>query len=445
MTRASGGSAGQPGGAGPSRLGRLGLGIVVAAIVWASVEGLCALALVALPDVGPSPSALEEARVALREAHGEAGLADPGVEVIHPYLGFVYDPSKNSERLAQVHAGLPISEFGFVDDASPFRSPSDDEVVVGIFGGSLAFYFSVHGVGTLADGLGDVPGFRGRDLSVVRIALGGYKQPQQLLALAYLLSMGAHFDVVINLDGFNEVALPPSDHVRKGVFVHYPRNWYMRTAKRFGREMRAEMLESVDARETRTDWAAAFSAAPLRFSMAANLLWWFGDRRLEHRISGAQARLAGLQASPERYEVSGPQRSHPTPRDLYEDLAGVWSNSSKGMHRLAESVGARYWHFLQPNQYAPGSKPMTPEESQVAFRPGFPGRRPVELGYPVLRERARELEAAGVRFHDLSMLFRDEREPRYVDACCHLNEDGYEALGEAMARRIREDLGDPGR
>ncbi len=31
------------------------------------------------------------------------------------------------------------------------------------------------------------------------------------MALNYFLSLGAHFDIVINIDEFNEVALPPGE------------------------------------------------------------------------------------------------------------------------------------------------------------------------------------------------------------------------------------------
>ena len=51
---------------------------------------------------------------------------------------------------------------------------------------------------------------------ILCLALGGMKQPQQLLALEYFLSLGASFDVVINLDGFNEIALPYSENLPWG-------------------------------------------------------------------------------------------------------------------------------------------------------------------------------------------------------------------------------------
>ena len=51
--------------------------------------------------------------------------------------------------------------------------------------------------------------FKARTLVPLCMAHEGYKQPQQLLVLAYFLSIGQPFDLVINIDGFNEVALSP--------------------------------------------------------------------------------------------------------------------------------------------------------------------------------------------------------------------------------------------
>ena len=53
--------------------------------------------------------------------------------------------------------------------------------------------------------------------------------------------------------------------------------------------------------------------------------------------------------------------------------------------------------------------------------PGSYGRA-VPIGYPLLQRRGSELREAGVRFHDLTMMFKDVEEPVYSDSCCHLNE-----------------------
>lgn len=80
-------------------------------------------------------------------------------------------------------------------------------MLVGIFGGSVARQCCDQGAPRLAALLEWSPRFAGRE--VVPLCLGheGYKQPEQLLVLAYLLSLGQQFDLVINIDGFNEVAL----------------------------------------------------------------------------------------------------------------------------------------------------------------------------------------------------------------------------------------------
>lgn len=138
------------------------------------------------------------------------------VEVIHPYLGFILDPKRNSN----------VSDFGFPCDVNPMISRTNDQLIIGIFGGSFAG--GTYGYGR--ENLINTLKVTGKNIVVLNFAMGGYKQPQQLLALAYLLSLGAEFDIVINIDGFNEVALPPSENIPKNVFPIYPRGWYYRVA-----------------------------------------------------------------------------------------------------------------------------------------------------------------------------------------------------------------------
>lgn len=77
-------------------------------------------------------------------------------------------------------------------------------MIVGLFGGSFSklCYFSLKSV------LDRHSATLGKNFIVINFATDGYKQPQQLMILNYLLALGAEFDVVINLDGFNEVSLP---------------------------------------------------------------------------------------------------------------------------------------------------------------------------------------------------------------------------------------------
>jgi hypothetical protein len=105
-------------------------------------------------------------------------------------------------------------------------------------------------------------------------------------------------------------------------------------------------------------------------------------------------------------------------------LADLWRRSSRAIHDLAAGAGVRYYHFLQPNQYVPASKPMGADETRDAVRPGAPYRRIVEAAYPLLRESGKTLAGGGVHFHDLTTIYAAHPEPLYVDACCHVNTRG---------------------
>ena len=124
----------------------------------------------------------------------------------------------------------------------------------------------------------------------------------------------------------------------------------------------------------------------------------------------------------------------------WELITGIWFNSSKIMASVARSAGAVYLHVLQPNQYVDESKRLSPEELAGAYKPlSFFGRA-VRAGYPYFQDRGSELRREGIAFHDLTMLFRDDPETIYIDACCHYNRRGNQRLGEAVGRLIHEAL-----
>ena len=113
-----------------------------------------------------------------------------------------------------------------LDEKDPIQKKHKDKLIVGVTGGSVAFFLSMKGRDALVKELQKHSKFAKKKIEIVRIALGGFKQPQQLMTLNYLLSIGSEFDIVINIDGFNEAALPLSDNVPRNIFPFYPRNWF---------------------------------------------------------------------------------------------------------------------------------------------------------------------------------------------------------------------------
>lgn len=383
---------------------------------------------------------LKRERMAAADASRTSPAAGASTALVpHPFLGFVYNPRYNPEGTRSFHT-VPASDWGFLDDKAPIRAPSPDEVTIGIFGGSVAFWFSVHGVEAMLDDLSKLARFRGKRFVVVRTALGGFKQPQQLMTLSYLLALGAHFDIVVNLDGFNEIALPPQTHVPRGLFPFYPRNWPDLLGEAGDLES-VRLIARVLSLQDLAGWGARQVSGPiLGRSVFVTTLWRAVDRHVAVSLGQARQELATyapkLQADRRNYAFVGPERRYASAASMYADLTGVWRQSSLQMHRLCAANGILYAHFLQPNQYVAGSKPMDAAERRVALQPASSYAGSVRDGYPLLIQAGRELADRGVAFTDLTPLFRDVAEPRYTDACCHLDREGNRLLGRAIARSL---------
>ena len=417
-------------------------------LAYAAVEAFSFLGFLAATGHLFTFRRLDGARLRQVEA---AAAARPAVtratvqRVPHPYVGFTYDPNFDPEGMLQYHT-VPVSDWGFLDDKPPLQARSDEQVVVGIFGGSVAFWFSVQGVGALAEELEKVPEFQGKRLVPVRLALGAFKQPQQLLTLSYLLALGGHFDVVVNLDGLNEAALPLKSNALQGVFPFYPDNWPGLLGA-VGDPGLVRLVGEVSFLEARRgSLAAVFSKPPLRYSIFANLVWKLLDQRARRQIGAARVALDEYEpdpAAPRTYSAHGPSRHYADSEAMYADVAKVWQRTSLEMHQLCAANGIRYFHFLQPNQYLEGSKPISPQERRVALLPGSAWETGVRGVYPKLRAAGRELEAQGVAFEDLTQIFAGIAEPLYTDSCCHVSPEANVLLGHRMGESIRRAMARP--
>ena len=358
-----------------------------------------------------------------------AGLSDLNqgdfIEVLHPYFGFVADPQRNKDFWKVSDFGFPLS-----DRPSPIVKRAPGKVVVGVFGGSFthSVYLSLKNLlSARAAGLG-------QEFVVINFALGGYKQPQQLMILNYLFALGAEFDIVIALDGFNEVALPAADNIPNKVNPFYPRGWDRRTAHAID----SETVRLLGYRETiklsRKEWAERFTRDRLYLSPTLFLIWQLQDRRRAKTIHETNKRIGAQETRAQSYTMRGPAYLYSNEEDLYRDIADVWRRSSLQMKALCEANGAKYYHFLQPNQYVAGSKPLNEEERRQAFNEASPYQGGVMKGYPLLEKAGESLLKAGVTFTDLTMIYSDHSETLYQDDCCHTNAEG----SNIVAQRIYE-------
>ena len=345
-------------------------------------------------------------------------------EVVHPYMGYVYDPTVEQS-----------SPYG-ISDTPPVQHRSPDKVIIGIFGGSFADDIAYNMANELSEKL--KPSFPGREFVVVKATIGGYKQPQQLMALNWFTALGGDFDIVINIDGFNDVALPALENV-PDTNPFFPRQWHLRMRTVPDTEFLATVGKIRFLDSVGTKWQSFFRTGPLRYSVTANTLWRIGDQLLYNAAVNQRAKLPKMSAA-NTYAAAGPPAPFANDEEMYSALGHLWEESSFQMNALARAKGIRYFHFLQPNQYIEGSKPMGDEERRVAIRADHPYAKSVRQGYPVLRELGKDLVRRGVNFVDLTNIYANTHDPLYRDNCCHVNTAGQRLVIDTVVKTIRSTL-----
>ena len=370
-------------------------------------------------------------------------------EILHPYMGFVVDFHDET-----------CPAIGFCDDrmrgyqpllkGSDFPEASPDRAIVAITGGSFAYGVANNSTkGRLEQALATIPGLQGKEILVYTLALGGYKQPQQLFALQYYLAMGAHFDMIINIDGFNEMVLPLAENLPFSTNPFFPRVWHTRV-KSGTENYRTRIIQGTKAYLglERARLAENTNRDITRRSALRGLIWKLQDTSLQKRIAGAESEyLETARSNPlkkSRMIAAGTDFPRQDEQLVLTRLAGFWRQSSEMLHTVAKGHHIPYYHFLQPNQYVADSKPMDKKERAIALMEGSGKTHPyaaaARKGYPQLIAQGRKLVESGVPFHDLTMIFKDNSDILYRDACCHLNATGYDHVIDEIATHITADI-----
>jgi hypothetical protein len=400
---------------------------------WSAAAGMRDLASGKFDGANAPDAAQQQAAQQQAAQQAAAQQAANAGRVVNPFLGYVY-------TYAGKHvSGFEISNHGFVDTDSPLQTRRDDRYVVAVTGGSVALQLGLYAGDVLVAELQKSAALLGKQVQIVRMGLGGWKQPQQLFAMQLAWLRGGEFDAVINLDGFNEVAMV-AQNVQSGVPAWFPRGWGRLMDHRPSREQLLRLGRLALLLDQRV--AAAESAASVAWSPTLQALWLTRDRRMVSELGELRKVIANDDATVGPAAI-GPGLEGRDTEASRRDMVDLWRRASMELRALCDQHGARYFHFLQPNQYVPGAKVMLAEEILVAVdEQTGPGsmRQAVLHGYPLLQAAGRELVGSGIDFTDLTMVYRDHQEPLYVDKCCHVGKRGNEILATSIASHIRAKL-----
>lgn len=317
------------------------------------------------------------------------------------------------------------------------RSPNS--FIVAITGGSVANDFCQRGVNTLIDNLRALPELADRRFQVVCLASPAFKQPQQLMAFAYYLSLGGECDLLINLDGFNEIAMYPVYASNWGIAPSYPHLWYRMVTQTGDQQRMTSVGQAAFARHRAIEWTSVFRDKWFLRNPMASVIWWIRHRSLVNTYYDAtQSATTTIPAELDNFHriLKGPKPASLNEKDQYQELADNWRRSSLLLANLCAQNQVRYHHFIQPNQYIQDSKEFTEDELTTAFNPDQQYSEAVHNGYPRIQLGCSELKDDGISCDDLSYVFSAIAETLYVDSCCHFNEAGDLILAEAIARTI---------
>jgi hypothetical protein len=352
-----------------------------------------------------------------------------GDHILHPYLGFVSIPHSN------------YNEFN-LPGIDPLTKKSADVLNIVIMGGSVAKDIYSYTGERIIKNLKKLAPFKDKKINLVVYALGGYKQPQQLIALNYFLALGAEYDIVINIDGFNEIVLPYADNLPHHVFPSYPRHWNIYSRKKLDSKVLLIMGKQAVLKDKMIISKKNISNSILQYSNLSLFLWKLKTLKNQATFAALENDLRkALDNSETDYQSTGIYTTVSDTLAFFREQADFWMRSSFQVEALSNSGGFEYFHFLQPNQYDEGSKKLTNEEMQIAYESGpFDYKDAARTGYPMLRRNGVILKDKGVNFIDLTSLFKNENRTVYNDKCCHFNQLGYDIMADRIASEIENQV-----
>ena len=361
----------------------------------------------------------------------KAGNKDEGntVSMLHPYLGYVNSPA----------AG--INNYGMFSHhplITPYKK-SENEFVIAILGGSVAANFSkeANEQNLLLTALHQLkPNITHKKVVIIPFAAGGFKQPQQLFALQHALLVGFEFDLVINIDGYNDLVMAVSNY-DKDINPSFPSGFHTAMLGQLAKGIDYDLAQSLsriyNIYESSQKLLSLMQVSPFKQSRAMNLFAYLKIEKIRKILIKKQYNIIQNSQKNTPLEFKGPPFD--TSLDKYKMAVKIWKDASLQTNKICQLYNIKYLHVLQPNQYVKNSKVLSDHEKEVAYNDHEPWPQIVINGYQLLIQEGRTL-VNRLLFKDMTMIFKDIKEDLYYDDCCHFNLGGNHILAQEIAQVI---------
>lgn len=366
------------------------------------------------------------------------------VERLHPYFG--YGLKKGFYSRPQL--GLKVNNYGLYSRYDyPYVKTNPQQYIIGLFGGSVAHDLALNDYinQNFTKKLKQFPELAKKDIILLNFANGGYKQPQQLLILNYLLALGQKFDLVINLDGFNEIALANFNKEQQ-VDISMPSiQHYQPLTELANNNLSVANLQLIlEIRRTKKQLSKTIDRLEnCKLAICYTMNFWQFQRLINHYQAKSKEyeqnrKVKGNQVFNDENSIfivpTVPQKLND--QIAYNQMADLWYNSSLNMSQILQSQEVPFVHILQPNQYQPTQRKFTEEEKKFYVLQDSPFVEMIRKGYPLLMEKANELRKLKVNVFTDVTIMDNIKETVYRDNCCHFNSLGEEVLDRYVANSV---------
>lgn len=315
---------------------------------------------------------------------------------VHPFYGLASATEVGFESDISI-------ENNFIS-VSPLPKKEAETIRVLILGGSVASHLSLSRIDVppylLAKKLNKY--FNTNRFVVYNAAFGGGKQPQQFFKLIYLDLLGFKPDIILNYDGFNEIALPFGENFEQQINAIYPRQF--------------NSLVTGSAYDGQCFGVNNFLLSKNTYLPISELTKWIYVKYCHNESLGKNNKSFAW--SPKFLDEK---------RNYLKHTVNIWKESSNKIYEFSMARGIPYLHFVQPNQYLKGSKPLSTIE-KANFTNNVEHGGPIALYYDKLK--VSELQTFSK--YDHRYLFKGENRTVYSDECCHFNYLGMDNIIDSI-------------
>ena len=135
--------------------------------------------------------------------------------------------------------------------------------------------------------------------------------------------------------------------------------------------------------------------------------------------------------------------------EAFEKGYKIWKRSVENIYSLTKNDNTYYLLVIQPNQYQENSKILSEKEKEL-----YVTKNNQHIFYRIAKKDSFSLRAANVvrKFYrnispsefkipkenllDLRMIFKNNNQTLYMDACCHFNDKGMNSLSDDILKKI---------